>query len=111
MLVCRQPEKGEGTMKKGPVYARRRALAVIFLVLFGFGVWKAAGVGASYISDISTPNFACSTESVVAESGDTIWDLAVRHCNGDISYIVWLIIEIRGTASLNSGDVITFPKG
>jgi len=96
-------------MKKGKVYARRRAVALILVGILGVAVVKIVGELPELIYDATTPDFVCHVNSVVAEPGDTIWDLVREYCDGDVSYVEWLIIEMRGTASLNPGDVVTFP--
>jgi len=100
----------ETDVKRGKVYVKRRIIAAVLVIFLGIGVWYAAGAAAELISDATTPDFVCHVDSVVVESGDTIWDLVREYCDGDVSYVEWLIIEMRGSASLNPGDVVIFPK-
>lgn len=96
-------------MKKGKVYARRRAAALILVGILGVTVVKIVDKLAEHVYDATTPDFVCHVNSVVAEPGDTIWDLVREYCDGDVRYVEWLILEIRGTADLDPGDVVIFP--
>lgn len=97
-------------MRKGRVYVYRRALALLITALILGGTVKGSDMVIDHVRSLSNPVFVCHVNSVIAETGDTLWDLVRKYCEGDIGYIVWLIIQSRGTAELHPGDVVTFPK-
>lgn len=93
------------------VYAIRRTVAAIIAVLVGFLAFSAIGVVASHISDVGTPRFECHADSVDVEPGDTIWGIAEEHCNGNIGYVVYLIVEQRGSTEIHQWDTVKLPRG
>lgn len=71
-------------------------LAVLF-VLFLVWAWR------DYDRRMNT--YTCNTEPVKVYQGDTIWEIAVTNCWGNISYAVDELVDKYGT-NIQIGQII-----
>lgn len=55
--------------------------------------------------------FACEGGTHVAEPYDTIWQIAIHRCTGNLENAVYHIVELNGGASLQIGQKVLIPTG
>ncbi len=84
-------------------YAVRRL--VVFLPLLIVLLWVIAW-GFRQVSQ--PPRFSCDRATVSVGDGDTIWDIAHQHCEGNVSAVIDRLIAIYGT-EINTWQVIHLP--
>jgi len=53
--------------------------------------------------------FGCDVDSVIVTQGDTIWDIANKHCEGNIENAVYQITKLNEGASLQIGQKVVLP--
>jgi len=54
------------------------------------------------------PRFSCEAEPVKVEYGDTLWAIAERNCEGEISFVVDFLVDQYG-ATIHSGQLVWLP--
>jgi nucleoid-associated protein YgaU len=92
--------------------ARTTAL-ITLLLLLAASVADVVGTGRALAADTPTPS-QVSTQSVVVESGDSLWGIAVRTApDADPREVVTRIRELNGMRSnlIQPGQVLLVPSG
>ncbi|HSO03550.1 MAG TPA: LysM peptidoglycan-binding domain-containing protein [Candidatus Limnocylindrales bacterium] len=92
--------------------ARTPALIAVLLLL-AVSVADVVGTGRALAADTPTPS-QVSTQSVVVESGDSLWGIAVRTApDADPREVVTRIRELNGMRSnlIQPGQVLLVPSG
>jgi len=68
------------------------------------GVWAFGTANAAHVK------FTCSTEPVVAQAFDTIWQIASDNCEGNLQNAVHHMIQLNdGSATLQIGQTVQIP--
>jgi hypothetical protein len=57
---------------------------------------------------VERPRFSCDTPIVNVESGDTLWDIAHRHCSGEVSAVIDTLVIMYGS-DLDTWQTIHLP--
>lgn len=84
-------------MKKG-------LLALLTATVMAMAVWAFGTANAAHVK------FTCSTERVVAQAFDTIWQIATDNCEGNLQNAVHHIVQLNdGTAIIQIGQVVQIP--
>ncbi len=87
----------EGMKKKGLVAITTATVMAMAVWLFG-------------VSNASHAKFTCSTETVVAQAFDTIWQIATDNCEGNLQNAVHHMIQLNdGSAILQIGQTVQIP--
>ena len=61
-------------------------------------------------SNASHAKFTCSTETVVAQAFNTIWQIATDNCEGNLQNAVHHMIQLNdGSAILQIGQTVQIP--
>ena len=55
--------------------------------------------------------FTCTGGTHTVQPGDTIWEIAIEHCNGNLENAIYQITRINGGALIHPGQKITLPTG
>jgi len=71
-------------------------IASLWLIVWGFGQMS------------QPPRFSCDRATVSVEGGQTLWDIAHQHCEGDVSAVIDRLVGIYGT-EINTWQVIHLP--
>lgn len=87
---------------------RGSILVLVVPILLAFGLIWGEDV-SNYVHDLRRPKFHCIQEDAVIQEGGTISGTVNEFCEGDVTYIVDVIVDQRGSARVYPGDVITFP--
>ena len=83
--------------KKGLVAIATATVMALAVWLFG-------------VSNAAQAKFTCSTESVVAQPFDTIWQIADDHCEGNLQNAVHHMIQLNdGSSVLQIGQIVQIP--
>ena len=92
------------------VYRRRRAVAVIFVLLVVAAILALAFVGGRATADGSAPGEIRPAAVYVVRSGDTLWDIAVTLApDRDPRVVVAALERAAGGATLHPGQRIVLP--
>ena len=79
-------------------------VALLAATVMAMAVWMGAASNAAHAK------FTCSTESVVAEAFDTIWQIASDNCEGNLQNAVYHIIQLNdGSSVLQIGQTVKIP--
>jgi hypothetical protein len=96
-----------------PALRRRRVVAVVVLVLLAAAVLVAAGLLTGFGGDPASASGAPSARSartLIAQPGDTLWDIAVEHhADIDVARYVDALVDENGGASIRAGQTIRLP--
>jgi hypothetical protein len=68
-------------------------------------------VGVSFVALMwfaGKPSFSCAEEPVKVSHGDTLWAIAERECEGEISFVVDFLVEQYGS-TIHAGDLVWLP--
>jgi hypothetical protein len=84
-------------------YALRRFIVSIPLVI---ALLWACWWGLNEV--IQQPSFSCGTHIVDIKSGDTLYNIAHRHCSGDIQEVISRLVSIYGT-QLDTWQTVHLP--
>jgi hypothetical protein len=84
-------------------YALRRFMVSIPLVIALLG---ACWWGLNEVT--KQPSFSCDTHIVNITSGDTLYNIAHRHCSGDIQEVISRLVSIYGT-QLDTWQTVHLP--
>lgn len=69
------------------------------------------GVWAFGIANARQAQFTCSTEAVVAQPFDTIWQIADDYCEGNLQNAVHHMIQLNdGSSILQIGQTVHIPE-
>jgi hypothetical protein len=66
-------------------------------------------VGVVHLIALANDNYECDGQTVIVESGDTLWGIAQAHCTGDKRNASNDLAQRYGT-SLKVGQRIELPK-
>ena len=92
------------------VYRRRRAVAVVFVLLVVAAILALAFVGGRATADGSAPGEIRPAAVYVVRSGDTLWDIAVTLApDRDPRVVVAALERAAGGATLHPGQRIVLP--
>jgi hypothetical protein len=84
-------------------------IAVVVGLLTGFGGDPASASGASSAST-STSGSDTGARTVIAQPGDTLWELAVEHHDDvDLQRYVEALIDENGGTAIVAGQRVTLP--
>lgn len=112
-LVWSRPEHKRPS---GLVILRRRAMALVLVMLVGAGAWSLASAGVSWLSaEQASPAPAAATSAPVTEwrvkQGDTLWAIArSAQPTGDVRPLVQRLSAERGGQPLQVGETIKIPR-
>ena len=88
--------------KKGLV--GKSTTAILTATVMAMAVWVFGASNAAHAK------FTCSTESVVAEAFDTIWQIASDNCEGNLQNAVHHMIQLNdGSSILQIGQIVQIP--
>ena len=68
-------------------------------------------VGVSFVALLwfaGKPRFSCAEAPVKVSHGDTLWSIAERECEGEISFVVDFLVEQYGT-TIHAGQLVWLP--
>lgn len=83
---------------------KRTTMAMLVMVVLAMAVWLFGASNAAHAK------FTCSTEPVVAEAFDTIWQIATDNCEGNLQNAVHHMIQLNdGSAILQIGQTVQIP--
>lgn len=83
---------------------KRTTMAMLVMVVLAMAVWLFG------VSNAAHAKFTCSTEPVVAEAFDTIWQIATDNCEGNLQNAVHHMIQLNdGSAILQIGQTVQIP--
>lgn len=83
---------------------KRTTMAILVIVVLAMAVWLLGASNAAHAK------FTCSTEPVVAEAFDTIWQIATDNCEGNLQNAVHHMIQLNdGSAILQIGQTVQIP--
>ena len=82
------------------VCPRRVVVVSPATLVVSFGVFGAV---------LGQPKFVCRTDTVKVAHGDTLWAIAERECDGEISFVVHHLVGVYGT-TIHAGDAIDLPS-
>lgn len=63
---------------------------------------------ASFLWFVGQPRFSCSPDPVKVAYGDTLWAIAERECEGEISFVVDFLVGQYGT-TIHAGQLVWLP--
>jgi len=88
--------------KKGLV--GKSTTAILTATVMAMAVWVFGASNAAHAK------FTCSTEPVVAQAFDTIWQIATDNCEGNLQNAVHHMIQLNdGSSILQIGQTVQIP--
>ena len=90
--------------KKGLV--GKSTTAILTATVMAMAVWVFGASNAAHAK------FTCSTEPVVAQAFDTIWQIASENCDGNLENAVYHMVQLNGgRAMIQIGQAVEIPVG
>jgi nucleoid-associated protein YgaU len=100
IIVKHIPSQNKGGEMKNNI---KLTMALIAMIIVGMVLF---GMRMNQVSKVT-----CDVPSVVAQSGDTLWDIGYRHCGGNkanMEEVRYQMIKLNGDV-IQPGQVIILP--